>query len=290
VGRQAWYLTREDLTAHGRAGIQAEGFELRFATRADLPAMEGFRRRVTRETLERWCGPGYFFFIALAAGAPVSYRCLSPLVHPGVAGFIAPGPDQIFMVDEFTVPEFRRRGLTRHLAGAMTPFLLPHGYREVLGIHRTDNHDTIAAVKAKQIPRVGTIIRWRFLWWTWFRLLPGEGGAPPAVRLAGDLAHSDEPLPEVTGDARRDPWTERVEPAQAGARLWPEGPSRGQSRREPAHRVADPPPVGPELPGPGCGKRHEAQIARDGAQDTGDAVVPGGHPHGVAGERVIDTP
>jgi hypothetical protein len=59
-------------------------------------------------------------------------------MHPGVAGFVRLGPGQVFMVDEFTDPPFRRRGITRRMAGA------------------------------KGIPRVGTVTRTRLLWKVWF--------------------------------------------------------------------------------------------------------------------------
>jgi len=114
---------------------------------------------MTPAILAEWCGPRYFFFLTLIDGQPVSYRCLSTLVHPGVEGFVRLRPDQIFMVDEYTVPVFRRRGITRRIAAAMAPTLVARGFREVVGIHRVDNGDTIAAVEAKGIPRVGTVTR-----------------------------------------------------------------------------------------------------------------------------------
>lgn len=46
-----------------------------------------------------------------------------------------------------------------------------------MGVHRVDNHDTIAAARAKGIPRVGTVTRTRVLWKVWFEWSPAEGGA-----------------------------------------------------------------------------------------------------------------
>lgn len=160
VGHQKWYLTREDLARYIGVPVVARGLEFRAARLDDVPAMHAFASRMSRQTLRTWCGPDYYFFITLKDGVPISYRCLSRLVHPGVIGFIQLRPDQIFMVDEFTAPEFRRRGITRQMAIAMAPLLVAHGFREVFGIHRVDNHDTIAAVRAKGIPRIGTVTRW----------------------------------------------------------------------------------------------------------------------------------
>jgi hypothetical protein len=42
----------------------------------------------------------------------VAIGTLATRVHPGVAGYIRRRPDDLFMVDEFTVPAFRRRGIT----------------------------------------------------------------------------------------------------------------------------------------------------------------------------------
>ena len=159
AGRQRWYMTREDLTRYAGQAVEDRGFEYRFAREDDIPRMRGFTRRMSPRVLSLWCGEDYCFFLTLRDGEAVSYRCLSRLVHPGVVGFVRLRPDQIFMVDEYTVPEFRRRGLTRQMTIAMAPFLLDRGFRVVLGIHRTDNEDTIAAARAKGIPRIGTVTR-----------------------------------------------------------------------------------------------------------------------------------
>lgn len=168
AGRQRWYMTSEDLQRCLDWPAPAGSEEFRFAAAADLPAMGAFTGRMTPEILAEWCGPRYFFFLTLIDGQPVSYRCLSTLVHPGVEGFVRLRPDQIFMVDEFTVPAFRRRGITRRMAAAMAPTLVARGFREVVGIHRVDNGDTIAATEAKGIPRVGTVTRWCVPWQVWF--------------------------------------------------------------------------------------------------------------------------
>jgi hypothetical protein len=143
--------------------------------------------------LAEWCGPRYFF-LTLIDGQPVSYRCLSTLVHPGVEGFVRLRPDQIFMVDEYTVPVFRRRGITRRIAAAMAPTLVARGFREVVGIHRVDNGDTIAAVETKGIPRVGTVTRWCVPWYVWFTF-----EAAPSRPTSVPVAILDLPLATTTG-------------------------------------------------------------------------------------------
>ena len=161
IGRRRWYITREALTRWD--GLRAEapaGVELRYGRESDLPVMARFAERQYPETLRTWCGPDHYFFIALCHGEAVAYRCLARAVHPLVEGFLGLEPHQLYVVDEFTAPAFRRRGLTRQLAIAMNPRLRMAGFTEVVGIHRTDNEATRAATRAKAIATVGTLTRW----------------------------------------------------------------------------------------------------------------------------------
>jgi hypothetical protein len=192
VGRQRWYLTHEDLTAYAGRPVDAAGLQFRRAQLADVPRMKPFMERMPEAVLRRWCEPGYFFFVTWKGDEVVSYRCLSTYVHPGVEGFVRLAPHQLFMVDEFTVPRYRRRGITRQMAYAMNPWVLSSGFNEVLGVHRTDNHDTIVATRAKGVTRLGTITRWRLLSSTRFAFepeTPGVAGlegltSAPIVQLA----------------------------------------------------------------------------------------------------------
>ena len=175
AGRQTWYLTRESLgpsISQVIAGDAGSHVVVRSATLDDVPRMGLFTRHVPPSVLRAWCGRDYFFSVAWMDGQAVSYRCLSTLVHPGVADFLRLRPGQLFMVDEYTDPAYRRRGITRAVAAAMTPMLRARGFREVLGIHRTDNHDTIEAARAKGIPRIGVVVRHCLLWKTWFEYVP----------------------------------------------------------------------------------------------------------------------
>ena len=172
IGRQRWYLTHEDLTADVGRPVEAPGFAFRPARLAEVPRMRPFMERMPETVLRRWCEPGYFFFVTWKGDEVVSYRCLSTYVHPGVQGLVRLAPHQLFMVDEYTVPRYRRRGITRQMAYAMNPWMVGLGFHEVLGVHRTDNHDTIAATRAKGVTRLGTITRWRLLTRTIFRFDP----------------------------------------------------------------------------------------------------------------------
>lgn len=195
AGRQTWYVTRESL-GPSDAGDAGSHVVVRPAALDDVPRLGLFTRHVPPSVLRTWCGRDYFFSVGWMDGQAVSYRCLSTLVHPGVAEFLRLRPGQLFMVDEYTDPAYRRRGITRALAAAMTPTLRARGFREVLGIHRTDNHDTIEAARAKGIPRIGAVVRNCLLWKTWFEYVPT---AEPALSAGLDLASARVEAAETAG-------------------------------------------------------------------------------------------
>jgi len=58
----------------------------------------------------------------------------------------------------------------------MNPWVVGLGYHEVLGVHRRDNHETIAATRAKGVIRLGTITRWRVFRDTRFSFTPDVPG------------------------------------------------------------------------------------------------------------------
>jgi GNAT superfamily N-acetyltransferase len=184
AGRQRWYLTHEDLTVYAGCRVEASGFEFRRARPEDVARMKPFMDRMPEAVLRRWCESGYFFFVTWKGDEVVSYRCLSTYVHPGVEGFVRLGARQLFMVDEYTVPGYRRQGITRQMAYAMSAWMEAEGYTDVLGVHRTDNHDTIAATRAKGVIRLGTVTRSRVLWITHVSFEP----SPPDVMAASTAA------------------------------------------------------------------------------------------------------
>lgn len=193
AGRQHWYLTHEDLTAYMGQPVRGNGFQFRRARLGEVPHMKGFTERMPETVLRTWCGPGYFFFVTWKDGEAVSYRCLSTYVHPGVRGFVRLAPHQLFMVDEYTLPKYRRRGITRQMAYAMAPWVVSQGFREVLGIHRTDNHDTVAAAAAKGVRTLGTVTRSRLGWTTRYSYVPA-----PLPHEAARNGHASRPALHLT--------------------------------------------------------------------------------------------
>jgi hypothetical protein len=186
VGRQEWYLTIEDLSQWVGVPFEPNGLEFREARPEDLPRMRGFTARQHVRTLATWSREDHFFFIAVRDGVPISYRCLSTRVHLDVRDAIRLRAHQLFVVDEYTVPSHRRRGITRLLAIATNPIVMARGYREVVGVHRTDNDDTIAATRRKAIVTLGTLTCSRLGWKTWFTWRSGTHvDAPLALNVRG---------------------------------------------------------------------------------------------------------
>lgn len=191
LGRERWYLTIEDLRQWVGAPLRRTDLEFRAARVDDLPLMAPFTARQHPRTLRAWLGPDYFFFIALADGRPVTYRCLGRAVARTVEGVIQLGRHQLFVVDEFTVPSHRRRGITRQLAIATNPPLIARGFREVVGIHSIDNENTIAATRAKGIATIGTLSCLRVAWKRWFAYestVAVPAPLAPSVRSKSSLA------------------------------------------------------------------------------------------------------
>ena len=183
-GRERWYLTIEHLTHWIGTSLAATTLVVREARLDDLARMAGFTERQHVKTLSSWFGPDFVFFIALADGRPIAYRCLGRQVHREVQGIVSLAPHQLFMIDEFTVPAFRRRGITRSLAVATNPTLLARGVREIVGLHSTDNDNTIAATRAKGIATIGTLSCLRIGWMTWFTYQPRDPSVVPPLAPA----------------------------------------------------------------------------------------------------------
>lgn len=190
VGRQRWYVTRSDIAALlERPPLPAgDGLEFRAARPDDLPLIEAFPRQ-TAATYRSWLRPGYLLFLALHEGCPIAYRCLSTIPSPWVAGFFRLRPDQIYSVDVFTLPEYRRRRAAARLRIAMAPVLLGRGFREVLSIQRPDNAESNAYTDRTGIARIGVLTRTCIAGRVRFSFTPLSG--PPGPRPPSTASKTD---------------------------------------------------------------------------------------------------
>ena len=172
-GSERWYVTCGDLTAWAHAPRRQPSIDIRAARPADLPALERLGRQ-RPDTLRAWMRPGQFLFVAEHAGEIIGYRALAPKPHPWVAGYFRLRPDQIYGLDLFTHPAWRRRGVTYELMAYANPRLLAQGYREVISIQRVDNHESIATTRARGIARLGVLERRTFFGRVRFRFEPSR--------------------------------------------------------------------------------------------------------------------
>lgn len=158
--RRRILLTRHSLTSIAQHPLKEGGFQFRLATPVDANTMRSFRL-LSSATVKAWLSPGHFLMLALYEGRPVAYRCLSTVAPWSVRDILSLGPDQLFTLDLFTHPDFRRRGITRQLKIAQAREVVARGFRESWGIQVPLNRDTIEA--SDRMPdiseRVGTLTR-----------------------------------------------------------------------------------------------------------------------------------
>jgi L-amino acid N-acyltransferase YncA len=97
-----------------------------------------------------------------------------------MAAFFRLRPDQVYVHDIYTVPEWRRRGVTRDLMIESNRQLLALGYRELFSLQELDNHDAIATMRANGIHHIGMLTRTCLLFHVAFSFDPSYAGPQPA--------------------------------------------------------------------------------------------------------------
>lgn len=170
-GSRRMYLSRSDPGVVANQPLEpVEGLEIQ-RVRPDH-TLTTFFPHLTPSTISRWQRPEFFVFLLVLGGQPVGYRCLSTEAAPSLRQFLRLRPDQLFTLDIFTQPDFRRRGLTRPLKVVAARQLMQRGYREIWSVQRTTNYDTVVAAERTGTVRVGTLIRTAFLGRASFAVTP----------------------------------------------------------------------------------------------------------------------
>lgn len=158
AGRQRWYVTRDRVALWLPVSVEADGLEYRLARADDLDRLHHLTRQEPA-TMRAWHDHGWFFFLALDAGVPIGYRCLGPAVEGWAGRHLTLRADQLFIADLFVTPAYRRRGIPRRLCIAMAPILAARGVRGLIGVQRSDNHESIGSSNARGIERLGVLTR-----------------------------------------------------------------------------------------------------------------------------------
>ena len=170
--RERMYLIRWDPLPLASLPLTTGDFELRLA-RPDDRLTEAFPH-LRRSWIAPWFGPGHFFHLALHKGTPVAYRCLASTAGPLLDPFLRLRAHQLYAVDRFTRPEFRRRGLLRIMKIAQAHAVVPRGIRDVWAVESVTNHDAIISSDKTGTVRVGTLIRTSVLGRLHFSLTPAR--------------------------------------------------------------------------------------------------------------------
>jgi hypothetical protein len=107
-------------------------FLYRLATREDIDAMAVFEPHHTRYQFRRWLKRGCWIFAAFDGNRPISFECMSRTAgrHPPLS-WISLTNEQLWVVNTFTLPEYRRRHVSSNLKDYRDRAVMEWGYREI---------------------------------------------------------------------------------------------------------------------------------------------------------------
>jgi hypothetical protein len=135
-----WYLFRKGV-APPRGALSADGLSCRAATIADVPSLGIFLPYRTAATLTAWLRePQTWLFLALDGERPIAYACVSrrlPTYPP--FSLLRLGDDQVWVRDQYTLLDYRRRRAMRTLKTYCNRRLREAGYEGMISGVAEDN-------------------------------------------------------------------------------------------------------------------------------------------------------
>ena len=137
---QYWYLFRK-VVARPRGELSADGLSCRMATSADAPSFGSFLPYRSAATLTTWlCEPETWLFLALDGVRVIAYECVSRRL-PGFPPFslLRLGSDQVWIRDQYTLAEYRRRRAMRTLKAYRNQRMQEMGYEGTVSGVAEDN-------------------------------------------------------------------------------------------------------------------------------------------------------
>ncbi len=85
------------------------------------------------EEMKEWIRRGKFLFVARFEGVPVAFQCLSPYSRTRMPYSRFPlSEGQVWVIDTYTLPAYRRRGIASALRQFRNWYLARHGVSEVV--------------------------------------------------------------------------------------------------------------------------------------------------------------
>lgn len=139
VGAQRWIVFYSRLdgppipATHGE--ITFRPYEPR-----DAPALAAFEPYIRRSRFLAWITQGCFVHLAFHGNRPVAYRIVSTRgPHGPLSRIVRPGPDEVWVVDLYCLPEYRGQAVPVWLVRCMDRHLAAAGYRARYSAALLDN-------------------------------------------------------------------------------------------------------------------------------------------------------
>ncbi len=149
-------------------------FECRLAREEDLDALEVFASTYPRSQFAAWLREGEFVFLAFHRGTPVAYQIVSRRSrrHKPFSSFPLER-NQVWIVDVFTDPAFRRKHVAVQLREFRERTLREMGYAESVASVFETNSASLAYVAQGVSRRIIFVEFSRILFFTSLRVNPG---------------------------------------------------------------------------------------------------------------------
>jgi hypothetical protein len=145
-------------------------FNYRIAQPADLASLDVFNAIYDRKDFAKIFNDGDFLFLALDGNTPIAFQWLSrqSRTRPPYSYFRLHN-NQVWVVDLFTLPTYRRLRVASSLRTYRDRFLTDLGYTEVLVPISEDNFASLNFIERATPGAVHYFTFTRILWFTMFR-------------------------------------------------------------------------------------------------------------------------
>jgi len=162
AGAERWVLFYNDLDGPSAPGAHGE-ITFRPYEPRDAESLAVFAPRMRPAQFLAWVDDGSFVHLAFHGARPVGYRIVSTRgPHGPLSEVVRLRPDEVWVVDLYTVPEYRGRGIGGCLGTHMDRHVAAAGYR---GMYSTNLMTNPAAIRTslKQGDQFRALVTYRRL-------------------------------------------------------------------------------------------------------------------------------